>query len=77
MDALRHAEEILATLRRQHPEFAVPGNVGSPMDDRVTVTLPRAFIEGCEPGATHAAASAVELGRADGAGSTLRVSDTT
>ncbi|MEO5834646.1 MAG: hypothetical protein ABIR83_14905 [Nakamurella sp.] len=51
MDALRHADEILAALWHQHPEFAVPGHVGSPMDDRATISLPRALIEACEPGA--------------------------
>ena len=49
MDALRHADEILAALWRQHPEFAVPGHVGSPMDDRATVSIPRAVIDACEP----------------------------
>ena len=51
MDALRHADAILAALWHQHPEFALPGHVGSPMDDRATVTIPRAVIEACEPGA--------------------------
>lgn len=49
MDALRHADEILAALWRQHPEFAVPGHVGSPMDDRATVSIPRSVIDACEP----------------------------
>lgn len=51
MDALRHADEILAALWRQHPEFAVPGHVGSPMDDRATISIPRSLIEACEPAA--------------------------
>lgn len=63
MDALRHADEILAALWRQHPEFAVPGHVGSPMDDRATISIPRALIEACEPGAAPAPLDA-ELGRA-------------
>ena len=62
MDALRHADEILAALWRQHPEFAVPGHVGSPMDDRATVSIPRAVIDACEPGADPAFDA--ELGRA-------------
>ncbi len=62
MDALRHADEILAALWRQHPEFALPGHVGSPMDDRNTVTIPRAVIEACEPGAGEPLDR--ELGRA-------------
>jgi hypothetical protein len=61
MDALRHADEILAALWRQHPEFAVPGHVGSPMDDRATVTIPRAVIDACEPGAVPVLD--VDLGR--------------
>lgn len=57
MDALRHADEILAALWRQHPEFAVPGHVGSPMDDRATISIPRALIEACEPDAGSARAA--------------------
>ncbi len=51
MDALRHADEILAALLLRHPEFAMPGHVGSPMDDRATLVIPQALIEACEPGA--------------------------
>ena len=64
MDALRHADEILAALWRQHPEFAVPGHVGSPMDDRATVSIPRGVIDACEPGADGNPAFDAELGRA-------------
>jgi hypothetical protein len=49
MDALRHADEVLAAVLRRHPEFALPGHVGSPMDDRATITIPRSVIEACEP----------------------------
>ncbi|WP_111766334.1 hypothetical protein [Nakamurella deserti] len=63
MDALRHADEILAALWRQHPEFAVPGHVGSPMDDRATVSIPRAVIEACEPGGVAGPPLDAELGR--------------
>jgi len=49
MDALRHADEILAALWQRHPEFALPGHVGSPMDDRATITIPQALIDACEP----------------------------
>lgn len=48
MDALIHAESVLAALHRKYPECLVPGNVGSPMDDMDTVTIPRAFIEACD-----------------------------
>ena len=51
MDALRHADEVLAAVWRRHPEFALPGHVGSPMDDRATIVIPRAVIDACEPGA--------------------------
>ena len=49
MDALRNAELVLARLHSSHPEYAVPGWVGSPMDDRITVTLSRDLIRACEP----------------------------
>jgi hypothetical protein len=49
MDALRHADEILAALWLRHPELAMPGHVGSPMDDRATITIPRSVIQACEP----------------------------
>ena len=48
MDALRHADAILAELRRTHPEYVLPGYVGSPMDDLETVTLPQALIDACD-----------------------------
>lgn len=49
MDALRHADEVLAALWRQHPELALPGHVGSPMDDRATIVIPRSLIRACDP----------------------------
>lgn len=78
MDALRHADEILAALWRQHPEFAVPGHVGSPMDDRATVSIPRAVIAACEPEVVDAAPELdAELGRvARGAMPPPRMRDT-
>ncbi len=77
MDALRHADEILAALWRQHPEFAVPGHVGSPMDDRATISIPRAVIDACEPGAPAHVVFDAELGRvAGGAVPTPRMRDT-
>ncbi len=49
MDAIQHADQVLAMLWRRHPEYALPGHVGSPMDDRATVTIPRSLIVACEP----------------------------
>ena len=51
MDALSHADEVLASVHRRHPLVAVPGYVGSPMDDRATLVIPQSFIDSCEPGA--------------------------
>jgi hypothetical protein len=59
MDALIHAESVLAAVHRKYPERLVPGYVGSPMDDMDTVTIPRAFIEACDTLA-HAGDSAVD-----------------
>jgi hypothetical protein len=49
MDALTHADAVLAALSKRHPECIVPGQVGSPMDDTDTVTIPRALIAACDP----------------------------
>ncbi len=51
MDALSHADEVLASVHRRYPLVAVPGCVGSPMDDRATLVIPQSFIDTCEPGA--------------------------
>jgi hypothetical protein len=49
MDALTHADAVLAALHRRYPECLVPGQVGSPMDDADTVTIPRDLIAACDP----------------------------
>ena len=50
MDALRHADAVLAALHRLHPECVLPGQARSPMDDVETLVIPRELIEACEPG---------------------------
>jgi hypothetical protein len=48
MDALSHADSVLAALHSQHPECLVPGHVGSPMDDADTVIIPRGALRAYE-----------------------------
>ena len=50
MDALRHADAVLAALHRLHPECVLPGLARSPMDDVETLVIPRELIEACPPG---------------------------
>lgn len=47
MNALRHADEILADLQLRHPECVLPGQAGSPMDDTDTLIIPREVIDAC------------------------------
>ena len=63
MDALRHADAVLAALHRLHPECVLPGLAGSPMDDVATLVLPRALIEACEPADPALDAEMVRLAR--------------
>jgi len=42
-------DALFAVVHRKLPAAAVPGFVGSPMDDRATVTVHRALIDACDP----------------------------
>lgn len=49
MDALEHAEAILARAQQRDPTVVIPSTAGSPMDDRLTLVIPQDLIDDCEP----------------------------
>jgi hypothetical protein len=60
----RWYDELFDSVRQRHPLAAVPGFVGSPMDDRVTQSISRPVIDACEAAAADPTLFDLEMLRA-------------
>lgn len=49
MDALKHADQVLARAKARRADIVTPDSVTSPMDQTNTVQIPQAMVVAAEP----------------------------